>query len=52
MFHLLLHLCCLYVVGDADTGYGNEINTKRTVKQYAQMGFAGLMIEDQVREQK
>jgi 2-methylisocitrate lyase-like PEP mutase family enzyme len=36
------------VIGDGDTGYGNALNVKRTVRGYAQMGFAGVMIEDQV----
>jgi 2-methylisocitrate lyase-like PEP mutase family enzyme len=36
------------VIGDADTGYGNALNVKRTVRGYAQVGFAGVMIEDQV----
>lgn len=36
------------VIGDADTGYGNALNVKRTVFGYAQAGFAALMIEDQV----
>lgn len=36
------------VLGDGDTGYGNAINVKRTVKGYAQAGFACVMIEDQV----
>jgi 2-methylisocitrate lyase-like PEP mutase family enzyme len=36
------------VIGDADTGYGNALNVKRTVRGYAQAGFAGVMIEDQV----
>jgi 2-methylisocitrate lyase-like PEP mutase family enzyme len=36
------------VIGDADTGYGNALNVKRTVFGYAQVGFACLMIEDQV----
>jgi 2-methylisocitrate lyase-like PEP mutase family enzyme len=35
-------------IGDGDTGYGNEANVMRTVKRYAQMGLAGIMIEDQV----
>jgi 2-methylisocitrate lyase-like PEP mutase family enzyme len=26
---------------DADTGYGNAVNVKRTVKSYAQLGLAG-----------
>jgi 2-methylisocitrate lyase-like PEP mutase family enzyme len=36
------------VIGDADTGYGNAINVKRTVRGYAGAGFACAMIEDQV----
>ena len=36
------------VIGDADTGYGNAMNVKRTVKGYIQAGFAGLLLEDQV----
>lgn len=36
------------IIGDADTGYGNPVNVKRTVRGYAQVGFAGVMIEDQV----
>ncbi len=35
-------------IGDGDTGYGNPLNVKRTVTQYAQAGMAGIMIEDQV----
>lgn len=36
------------VIGDGDTGYGNAMNVYRTVKGYAQVGFASVMIEDQV----
>jgi len=36
------------VIGDADTGYGNPLNVKRTVAGYAAAGFAAVMIEDQV----
>jgi 2-methylisocitrate lyase-like PEP mutase family enzyme len=35
------------VIGDADTGYGNPLNVKRTVAGYAAAGFACAMIEDQ-----
>ena len=35
------------VIGDGDTGYGNAVNVKRTVRGYAQAGFAAVMIEDQ-----
>ncbi len=34
--------------GDGDTGFGNACNIKRTVKGYAQAGFACIMIEDQL----
>lgn len=36
------------VIGDADTGYGNPLNVRRTLESYARAGFAGAMIEDQV----
>jgi 2-methylisocitrate lyase-like PEP mutase family enzyme len=28
-------------IGDGDTGYGNAVNVKRTVKGYAQVGLLG-----------
>jgi len=40
--------CPVPVIGDGDTGYGNALNVKRTVRGYAQAGFAGVMIEDQL----
>ena len=36
------------VIGDGDTGYGNPLNVQRTVRGYAQAGFACIMLEDQV----
>jgi 2-methylisocitrate lyase-like PEP mutase family enzyme len=36
------------VIGDCDTGYGNAMNVKRSVRGYARAGFACAMIEDQV----
>jgi len=35
------------VIGDGDTGHGNPLNVMRTVRGYAEAGFAGVMIEDQ-----
>jgi 2-methylisocitrate lyase-like PEP mutase family enzyme len=35
------------VIADADTGYGNELNVSRTVREYEQRGVAGIHIEDQ-----
>ncbi|MCD6389369.1 MAG: isocitrate lyase/PEP mutase family protein [Desulfobulbaceae bacterium] len=36
------------VIGDGDTGYGNAMNVKRTVRGYGRAGFGCVMIEDQV----
>ncbi len=36
------------VFGDGDTGYGNALNVKHTVRGYGRAGFAGVMIEDQL----
>jgi 2-methylisocitrate lyase-like PEP mutase family enzyme len=35
------------VIADADTGYGNELNATRTLREYESRGVAGLHIEDQ-----
>jgi 2-methylisocitrate lyase-like PEP mutase family enzyme len=35
------------VIADADTGYGNELNVFRTVREYETSGVAGLHLEDQ-----
>ena len=35
------------VIADADTGYGNELNVFRTVREYERAGVAGIHIEDQ-----
>lgn len=40
------------VIADADTGYGNELNTTRTVLEYERQGAAGLHIEDQAFPKK
>ncbi len=37
----------LPVIADADTGYGNELNAIRTVREYERRGVAGMHIEDQ-----
>lgn len=48
-----LRSCCsaaddVPVIGDADTGFGNALNVRRTVIEYARAGAACAMIEDQV----
>ena len=52
MLDQLRNICAaapeLCVIGDGDTGYGNAINVRRTVRDYAAAGAAGIMIEDQV----
>lgn len=36
------------VMGDADTGYGNAVNTWYTVRDFEMAGAAGINLEDQV----
>jgi len=38
----------LPVIADADTGYGNEVNVTRTVREFQRAGVAAIHIEDQV----
>jgi len=40
------------VIADADTGYGNAINVRRTVREYERAGAAGVHVEDQVAPKK
>lgn len=42
----------LPLIADADTGYGNPINVRRTIREYERDGVAGLHIEDQVWPKK
>lgn len=42
----------LPVVGDGDTGWGNALNVRRTVEEYARGGAAAIMLEDQVSPKK
>jgi len=37
----------LPVIADADTGYGNELNVFRTVREFERSGVTGIHIEDQ-----
>jgi len=48
-----LRNCCsaadgVPVIGDGDTGFGNALNVRRTVIEYAHAGAGCVMIEDQV----
>ena len=40
------------LIADADTGYGNPINVRRTVREYERAGVAAIHIEDQVWPKK
>ncbi|MGI8686064.1 MAG: isocitrate lyase/PEP mutase family protein [Acidimicrobiales bacterium] len=40
------------VVVDGDTGYGNPLNTIRTIELYEEAGGAGIFLEDQVWPKK
>jgi carboxyvinyl-carboxyphosphonate phosphorylmutase len=42
----------LPLIADADTGYGNPINVRRTIREYERTGVAGVHIEDQVWPKK
>lgn len=55
MVQNLKHICratTIPVIADADTGYGNIINVRRTVREYERAGVAGFHIEDQVFPKK
>jgi 2,3-dimethylmalate lyase len=36
------------LIADADTGYGNPVNTYRTIREFERAGIAGIQLEDQV----
>jgi len=43
----IVNVTQLPVIGDADTGFGNAINARRTVQEFERLGLAGLHLEDQ-----
>jgi 2-methylisocitrate lyase-like PEP mutase family enzyme len=43
----IVDACGLPVIADADTGYGNPINTRRTIRDYEKAGVAAVHLEDQ-----
>jgi methylisocitrate lyase len=45
--HNIIAATSLPVFCDADTGFGNLTNVKRTIREYEAAGAAGLFIEDQ-----
>ena len=40
------------IVADGDTGYGNAVNVRRTITEYAKAGAVCVMIEDQLSPKK
>ncbi|MDQ6659594.1 MAG: isocitrate lyase/PEP mutase family protein [Chloroflexota bacterium] len=42
----------LPLIADADTGYGNPISVRRTIREYERAGVAAVHIEDQVWPKK
>ena len=40
------------LIADADTGYGNPINIRRTLREYERAGVAAIHIEDQMSPKK
>ena len=40
------------VIADADTGFGNPLNVRRTVREYEKAGVAAIQLEDQVSPKK
>ncbi len=42
----------LPVMADADTGFGNAMNVKRTLRDYFAAGAAGVLIEDQLNPKR
>ena len=40
------------LIADADTGYGNPINVRRTIREYERAGVAAIHIEDQIWPKK
>jgi 2-methylisocitrate lyase-like PEP mutase family enzyme len=43
----IVDACGIPLVADADTGYGNPLNVRRTIHEYERAGVAGLHLEDQ-----
>jgi 2-methylisocitrate lyase-like PEP mutase family enzyme len=46
--HRVAACVAIPVICDADTGYGNAVNVKRTVEEFEAAGIAAIHIEDQV----
>ncbi|MBS0357968.1 MAG: isocitrate lyase/PEP mutase family protein [Proteobacteria bacterium] len=43
----MVNVTNLPIIADADTGFGNALNTRRTIQEFERIGIAALHIEDQ-----
>jgi len=43
----IVNVTGLPIIADADTGFGNALNVRRTVQEFERIGVAGLHLEDQ-----
>jgi len=50
--HRITDVCDLPVVMDIDTGFGNALNVRRTIREVERAGIAAVQIEDQVFPKK
>ncbi|HEX8732239.1 MAG TPA: isocitrate lyase/PEP mutase family protein [Ktedonobacterales bacterium] len=50
--HHIVEAINIPLIADADTGYGNPLNVRRTVREYERAGIAAIHIEDQVSPKK
>src|SRR5579859_994074 len=50
--HRMAEAISVPLIADADTGYGNPLNVRRTVREYEAAGVAAIHIEDQVSPKK
>lgn len=48
----IVQVTTIPAICDADTGFGNAINMRRTVREFESAGVAGIQIEDQVMPKK
>ena len=48
----IVNVTALPVICDCDTGFGNAINTIRTVRAFEAAGLAGIQVEDQIMPKK
>jgi len=46
--HAICDAVSIPVIADADTGFGNSLNTYRTVREYEKAGISCIQLEDQV----